>query len=136
MRLRRSARVLTPLVLALSMAACGGPSETEYVTSARELVQKRDFKAATIQLKSAIQLNPQGAEARFLYGKLLQETGDAAAAMVELRKAAELGYDENQLIPPLASAMVQQGEAKQVVEQFAGKNLANAEGRALSLIHI
>jgi hypothetical protein len=76
-----------------------------------------------IQLKSAIQLNPKGAEARFLHGKVLLETGDSAAAAVELRKAAELGYDENQLIPPLASAMVQQGEAKQVVEQFASKNL-------------
>jgi thioredoxin-like negative regulator of GroEL len=57
------------------MAGCGGPSETEYVASARELVQKRDFKAATIQLKSAIQLNPQGAEARFLHGKVLLGDG-------------------------------------------------------------
>ena len=130
MKPRHPIRVLTPLLFALSLAGCGGPSETEYVSSARELVQKRDFKAATIQLKSAIQLNPQGAEARFLYGKLLLETGDWASAMLELRKAAELGYDENQWIPPLASAMVQQGEAKQVVEQFAGKNLAKAEDRA------
>lgn len=75
---RHPSCVLTPLLLALFLAGCGGPSETEYVSSARELVQKRDFKAATIQLKSAIQLNPQGAEARFLYGKLLLETGDFA----------------------------------------------------------
>ncbi len=130
MKLRYPTGVLTPLILALVLTGCGGPSETEYVTSAREMVQKRDFKAATIQLKSALQLNPQGAEARFLYGKVLLETGDSASASVELRKAAELGYDESQLIPPLASAMVQQGEAKQVVEQFAGKNLTGAEGRA------
>lgn len=130
MKLRTSTRVLTPLVLALILAACGGPSETEYVTSARELVQKRDFKAATIQLKSALQLNPQGAETRFLYGKVLLETGDSAAALVELRKAAELGYDEGQVVPPLAAAMVQQGEAKQVVEQFASKSVTGAEGRA------
>ena len=130
MRLRYATHVLTPLLLALVLVGCGSPSETEYVTSARELVQKRDFKAATIQLKSAMQLNPKGAETRFLYGKVLLETGDSASAVVELRKAAELGYDENQLIPPLASAMVQQGEAKQVVEQFAGKNLTGAEGMA------
>ena len=129
MKLRTSTRVLTPLVLALILAACGGPSETEYVTSARELVQKRDFKAATIQLKSALQLNPQGAETRFLYGKVLLETGDSAAALVELRKAAELGYDEGQVVPPLAAAMVQQGEAKQVVEQFASKSVTGVEGR-------
>jgi len=130
MKLRTSTRVLTPLVLALILAACGGPSETEYVTSARELVQKRDFKAATIQLKSALQLNPQGAETRFLYGKVLLETGDSAAALVELRKAAELGYDEGQVVPPLAAAMVQQGEARQVVEQFASKSVTGAEVRA------
>ena len=131
MTLRSRTPVLAPLLVALSLAGCGGPSDTEYVASAREMVQKRDFKAAGIQLKSAIQLNPQAAEARFLFGKVLLETGDSAAAVVELRKAGELGYDENQLIPLLASAMVQQGESKQVVEQFASKNLANAEDRAV-----
>lgn len=127
MKLRQPARLLSPLVLALALASCGGPSETDYVASAKDLVQKRDFKAATIQLKSAIQLNPQAAEVRFLYGKVLLETGDAAAAAVELRKAAELGYDANLLAPLLASALVQVGEAKQVVEQFASKNLTQPD---------
>jgi putative PEP-CTERM system TPR-repeat lipoprotein len=130
MTLRFPPPFLQPLLLALVLVGCGGPSEADYVASAREMVQKRDFKAAGIQLKSAIQLNPQAAEARFLFGKVLLETGDSAAAAVELRKAAELGYDENQLAPLLASAMVQQGEAKQVVEQFASKNPTGAEERA------
>ena len=61
------------------------------------MVNKRDFKGAVIQLKSVIQLNPKAAEARFLFGKVLLETGDSAAAAVELQKAAELGYDDNLL---------------------------------------
>ncbi len=119
-----------PVLTALILAGCSGSSDTDYVASARGLVEKRDFKAAIIQLKSAIQLNPQAAEVRFLFGKVLLETGDVATAAVELRKAAELGYNADALAPLLASALVRQGEAKQVVEQFANKNLTQAEDRA------
>ncbi len=121
---------LAPLVATLCLGACSGSSESDYLVSAREMVNKRDFKGAVIQLKSVIQLNPKAAEARFLFGKVLLETGDSAAAAVELQKAAELGYDDNLLAPLLASALVRQGEAKQVIERFSSKSLANADDRA------
>ena len=61
------------------------------VASAKESLAKNDRSAAVIQLKNALQKNPDLGEARLLLGKALLEQGDLAAAEKELRRARELG---------------------------------------------
>ena len=56
------------VVLALLLSGCGGKSDGELLTSAKAYLQKRDSKAAVIQLKNLLQANPSSAEARFLLG--------------------------------------------------------------------
>ena len=74
-------------IMALTLGGCGGDSEADLIASAKSSIEKKDVKAATIQLKNAIQKNPKSAESRFLLGKVLLEGGDPVAAAVELRKA-------------------------------------------------
>jgi len=91
---------------------------------------KNDTKAAVIQLKNALQGNPSLAEARFLLGKALLESGDPTSAEVELRKAIDLKYSADQVIPLLARTLLMLGQPKKVIDDLAATPLTEAEGKA------
>lgn len=113
-----------------TLAACGGPSESELLASAKGFLDNRDNNAAIIQLKSALQANPESAEARYLLGKALLETGKPAEAAVELRKAADLKFDEAKVAPPLARALLAQGDDRRIVETWASATLGDKAAQA------
>lgn len=130
---RYAAGFVVPWLLALSatmMTACSGDSPEQLVAAAKASIAKRDSKAAVIQLKSALQRNGSLAEARFLLGKTLLESGDVNGATIELNKARELGYDSNELTPVLAAAMVLRGEGAKLIGQYGSTELTNAKSAA------
>ncbi len=122
------------LVLAIGtsvlLSACFGGSAGDLVVSARKHVQANDKKAALIELKSALQKSPGLAEARFLLGELLFDSGDYVGAVVELQKAQELGYAPEQVLPLLAKAMYAKGPPEKVIEQFSSVKLSEAAAQA------
>lgn len=118
------------LAAALALAACGQKSDADLVKAARAHLEKNDPKAAVIELKSALQKNPNSGEGRWLLGKVLLEGGDPVAARVELQKAADLRYDIVKVVPPLARAMLDQGENKKVIETYAKFLLPDANAQA------
>lgn len=120
---------LSALMLALLLAACGDKPETMLI-SAKDYLEKNDSKAAIIQIKNALQSNPNLPEARFLLGTTLLESGDPIGAELELRKALELKYAQDMVIPKLASAMLAQGQAKKLVDEFAKMELSQATAKA------
>ena len=66
------------------MVGCTPDTPQSRAAAGKELVQKKDYKAAVVQFKSALQLDPESAEGRFLLGKALLEGGDMAGAEIEL----------------------------------------------------
>lgn len=124
------------LVTAALLSACGGPSETDLLASARSAMDKKEHRAAIIQLKSALQKDGQSGEARYLLGKALSETGDFVAASVELRKANDLKYKPALVVPALARSLLAQGESRAVVTQFADVKLADAAAQADMLVSL
>ena len=93
------------LAMALSaivLTGCGQSPE-QMVGSAKEYLAKNDRNAAIIQLKNALQENPNLGEARLLLGRSQLQVGDVAAAEKELRKALELKVPVDQVAPALAS---------------------------------
>ena len=110
-------------IMALTLGGCGGDSEADLIASAKSSIEKKDGKAATIQLKNAIQKNPKSAESRFLLGKVLLDSGDPVAAAVELRKAQELQAPDEQVIPELARAMLALGEEAKIIVQYTDMRL-------------
>jgi len=118
------------LLLSLLLTACGGEKPETQLASAKDYLAKNDGKAAVIQLKNALQGNPELAEARFLLGKTLLEGGDAVAAEVELRKAQELKYAPEQVIPALARALLAKGEFRKVSDDLANSNLTTPDSKA------
>jgi cellulose synthase operon protein C len=123
-------RVAAALAMAGLLQACGGPSDAELLSSAKAYLDKKEPKAAIIQLKSALQNNPQSGEARYLLGKALLLTNDPVAASVELRKAEQAGYDPVRVAPALARALLAEGEDRKLLDAFAGLGLPDAAALA------
>jgi len=123
-------KVLSLLTATLLLAACGGDNPETLLASARDYIAKNDHKAAIIQIKNALQANPEIGEARWLLGKALLESGDPASAEVELRKALDLKQPAEQVIPVLGRALLQSQQYRKITDELAKYELTTAEARA------
>jgi putative PEP-CTERM system TPR-repeat lipoprotein len=117
--------VVLAFLLALSLVACGEDSPETMLASAKDYLAKNDAKAAVIQLKNALQGRPNLAEARFLLGRTLLEEGDVPGADAELRKAADLEYPMDRVLPLQARVTLLLGQPRKVIDDFAGKRLTD-----------
>ncbi|MES2878604.1 MAG: XrtA/PEP-CTERM system TPR-repeat protein PrsT [Pseudomonadota bacterium] len=120
---------MTTALLVFLLTACSEKPEV-MIISAKDYLVKSDNKAAVIQIKNALQSNPNLPEARFLLGTTLLDMGDPVGAETELRKALELKYAPDVVVPPLAIALLAQGQAKKLTEEFATRALGQASAQA------
>jgi len=106
------------LAALIMLSACGGKSEAELITAAKEYLSLQNYSAATIQLKNVLQKNADSAEARLLLGKALLGQGDAAGAEIELRQARRLKMADELVMPELARALLALGENRKLIDEF------------------
>lgn len=118
------------LLLALLLTACGGEKPEALLASAKDYLAKNDSKAAVIQIKNALQKNPELPEARFLLGKALFDSGDPMSAEVELRKALDFKYPADEVVPLLARAMIAAGQSRKAVDEFSKMTLSSPKNNA------
>ncbi len=98
------------VVLLTSVASgCSEQSAEDYMAEARAKVEQGKTKAAVIDYKNAIKMDPQAAAPRFELGKLYLENDNFASAEKELSRARELGYPASQVLPLLAQSYQQTG---------------------------
>ncbi|RJG07039.1 PEP-CTERM system TPR-repeat protein PrsT [Noviherbaspirillum cavernae] len=129
-RTRTVAIAAAVAALATGISACGKTQNAQaLLAEAQQYRQKGDDKAAIIQLKNALQKNPEDAEARFLLGSVHNDAGDPQSAEKELRKAVSLGMNPDRVMSGLARALLAQGQFQKLLDetqQAAGTN-GNAE---------
>jgi len=118
------------LVLSLSLAACGQRSETQMLAAASAHIEKQDSQAATIELKNVLQSNPRSAQARYMLGKLLNESRRPADAEAELVRALEAGYDPDQVLPLLGRTLLELKKHQLLTESYGNVELKNNEAAA------
>jgi len=97
----------------------GQKTTPELVQEAVELIDKGDHVAAAIQLKSALQIDPNHIEARLLHGTLLLETGEFRAAEDDLRRAQELGAKREAVLPLLARSLIASKKYQEALDETA-----------------
>ena len=122
-------RCAAVFVVALA-AGCGGSDPQTLISSARAYLAKGDAKSAVIELKTALQGQPDSAEARYLLGKALLAEEEPFGAAVELRKALELKHPREVVLPDLARAMLGHGKHKELIGEFGTATLDNTEAMA------
>lgn len=118
------------LACALGLAACNNDSAPSLIASGKEFLAKKEANKALIQFKSALQKDPQSAEARFLLGQALLDSGDPFSAVLELTKALDQRYDDNKVMPPLARALLLAGGAKKLTTLYGGVTLPDKAANA------
>lgn len=113
------------LVIGALLTGCMGPSAPQMLESGKARMQKAEYKAAAIEFKNALQKDASLVEARFWLGKALLESGDVQGAWVELSKAREGGYNNDDLAPVMAAALILRGEVAKFIGEYADVRLAD-----------
>lgn len=121
---------LAQLAVAAMLAACTSQNPDNLVASARTQVQRGDLPGAVIELKNALQINPDHAQARLVLGQTLLELEQPALAAVELQKARDAGIAADQVLPSLANALEQSGDVQRLIELDAASNVLGPQARA------
>jgi putative PEP-CTERM system TPR-repeat lipoprotein len=108
--------VVLALAITLPLAGCWEKDPESHIQEAKQAIQKSDYKAAIIGLKSALQSASGNAEARLLLGQTFQSVEQWENSEKELRKAQELGMPAERVLPLLAKALLAMGKNEEVVD--------------------
>ncbi len=110
------------LLPALSWAA----SPEALVRESKAYVEKGEIQSAIIQLKNALQKDPDYAEARRLLGEIYLDGGNGPAAEKELARARDLGLERDQWLLLLARAYLLQNKFNAVLEALRADDESDA----------
>jgi len=88
------------------------------VDTAVELAKKRDYQAAIIEWKKALELNPAASVAHFNLANALRETGQLEEAIAQYEKALELSPDDAEAHNNLGNALLRKGRLDEAIAHF------------------
>src|SRR5690242_5225998 len=117
-------------VLGAGLSGCTGNDPSSFVNSAKAYVAKNDYRSAIIELKNALQKDPDSGEARLLLARSLLETGDPVGAEVEVRKAIALHVPDDQTYPVLAWVLVSKGDFKKLTDEVGAHKIDDPRAHA------
>ena len=109
-----------PLLLSastLGAAAAPDAKASRYYEDALVRYEKRDLPGTIIQLKNALQIDKNMLPVHVLLGKALLDSGDALAAEMAFTEALRLGVSRDEVVVPLAKAVVAQAKQQEIFEQ-------------------
>lgn len=113
-----------------ALVACSSQDATQLIASGRSHLDKKDYRAAVIEFKNALQKDPSLNEARFLLGRALFESGDSSGALVEFNKLHAAAFDADRVVPRLAEVMLVHGELDKLIAEFSATKLASPKAQA------
>src|SRR5690606_17109420 len=79
-------------------------AEDRYLRDAQQYFDKGEINAAIIQLKNALQRQPEHGPGRLLLGRSYLRQGEGASAEKELERARVLGVEDRTVLPLLGQA--------------------------------
>lgn len=129
-RPRHSRSTVIAAALILSLTGCGKSPE-QHFRQAQELVQKPDYKAAVIELKTVLQAQPDNREARLLLSEVYLKKEAYPDAESELSKARTAGAPDEQVLPALAKVYVRMGEPQKALDLGTPATVQSPDALAL-----
>lgn len=120
---RQSLTLTLGVVLATSLIFSGCDqfnqySEQELIQRAKDFEDKGNLKGSIIELKNALQKNPDNAQARLLLGQIYLKNGMGHEAEKELSQAEKLGVSHESIQIDLGEALLLMGEYSRVLNEI------------------
>ncbi|HQT25546.1 MAG TPA: tetratricopeptide repeat protein, partial [Burkholderiales bacterium] len=106
------------LISAVVLGGCSRETSQEYFNDAQRYHAKGDNKSAVIELKNALQKDPNNGDARFLLGEIYSETGDYAAAEDELQMAMQYEKYRKKVQIELGNVYLGRGEFQKIIDNL------------------
>ena len=118
----------------LLLLACGiGENDSENVLAAKEYLAQDQIREAALELRNALQKNPENAEARFLLGQIQLDVGDIASAEKEFRRAAEFAWNAEEVNLALARTLLLQQKYNELLKMIEAGPDWSSSGQADTL---
>ncbi len=126
------------LALSVSVALPGCNStanltEQEHIQRAKDFEDKGNLKEGVIELKNALQKNPDSAQARLLLGEIYLRLGQGDEAEKEFSRAEKLGVNPESIKLQLGKAWLLMGEYKRVLEEISPSASTSPRNKAAIL---
>jgi len=116
------------------LASCNKPQDAQtLISDAKNYEEKGDHKAAIIQLKNALQADPDNRDARYLLGTVYNKVGDFQSAEKELRRALKLGMNPAKVLPDLGQTLLDLGQFQQVLDETKQLSLEKSSAEISTL---
>lgn len=126
-----SATKLLMVAATVVLLACAPEvSDQQMIQTARAYLDQNKLREATLELKNALQSNPENAEARYLLGNISLDIGDAASAEKEFRRAAGAGWQEGLARVGQARAMINSKTFQKLIDEIKVKESYPVNTRA------
>ena len=108
------------LVSVVALSGCGqDESAQEYLDAAAAYETAGDYAAAAVQIKNAIQIDPNNQQARTKLGFMHMRRGDFASAKKELERAKKLGNADDKINQAIVEALIMQGQHDEAATELA-----------------
>ena len=101
---------------AILIVACQ-PAPEERLARAEAYVNEADYRSAILELKNALQVNPDLGEARLLFAQASYQLGDFATAEFEYERALGLGHDRSEVWVGFGRTLIKQRKAQEALER-------------------
>jgi putative PEP-CTERM system TPR-repeat lipoprotein len=108
-------------------------TEQEHIQRAKDFEDKGNLKVGVIELKNALQKNPDSAQARLLLGQIYLKLGQGDEAEKEFSRAGELGVNQESIKLQLGKAWLLMGEYKRVLEEISPTGSTSPRNKAAIL---
>lgn len=111
----------------LALGGCGGKDAADHYADAKQYLEQKNLSAATIELKSAVQQEPENKDYRIALAQAHAAVGDMAAAAKEYDKAIGLGADKNSYLIPLFKAWFLAKDSQSILSEYQNDNGLSAD---------
>lgn len=114
----RKRSLLAAGIIAVLSTGCSQKESAEHFADAQKFLQQQNYNSAVIELKSAIQQEPDNKEYRLALGKVYSKSGDLAAASKEFERAIELGVEKDLVVADLFRSYFGSRDFKSILSKF------------------
>ena len=121
---------LSIIMITISSCIDRSSDEKQSLQAAKVYLEKRDLGAASLELRNVLLANAQNAEARYLLAGINLETGDIESAKKEYKRAADAGWNADEIEIGNSKVLIAQFKFRQLIDDITIKDNWPTSSRA------